>query len=88
MASKNRLSTKIILMVEAILLITSILFCTVSVFRARTGIRKTIQQRMPDIANCASGSVKGDTLKALAEAGAGSAVYRDMSEKQGYAEVS
>jgi hypothetical protein len=43
---------------------------------------------MPDIANCASGSVKGDTLKALAEAGAGSAVYRDMSEKQGYAEVS
>ena len=66
MASKNRLSTKIILMVEAILLITSILFCTVSVFRARIGIRKAIQQRMLDIANCASGSVKGDILKAYA----------------------
>ena len=72
MASMNRLSSKIILMVEAILLVTSILFCTVSVFRARIGIRKAIQQRMLDIANCASGSVKGDTLKALTEADVGS----------------
>ena len=49
MASKNRLSTKIILLVEAILLITSILFCTVSIFRARIGIRKAIQQRMLEL---------------------------------------
>ncbi len=78
MASGNRLSTKIILMVEAILLITSILFCTVSVFRARIGIRKAIQQRMLDIANCASGSVNGDNLKALTEADVGSDVYRNI----------
>ena len=81
MASRNRLSAKIILMVEAILLITSILFCIVSVFRARIGIRKAIQQRMLDIANCASGSVKGDTLKALTEADVGSAAYRDIYDK-------
>ena len=81
MASMNRLSSKIILMVEAILLVTSILFCTVSVFRARIGIRKAIQQRMLDIANCASGSVKGDTLKALTEADVGSAAYRDIYDK-------
>ena len=81
MASRNRLSTRIILMVEAILLITSILFGTVSVFRARIGIRKAIQQRMLDIANCASGSVNGDALKSLTEADVGSAVYRDIYDR-------
>ena len=78
MASKNRLSTKIILLVEAILLITSILFCTVSVFRARIGIRKAIQQRMLDIANCASGSVDGDALKGLTEADVGGEAYNEI----------
>ncbi len=78
MASKSSLSTKIILMVEVILLITSILFCTVSVLRSRVGIRKAIQQRMLDIANCASGSVNGDALEALTEEDVGSAVYDDI----------
>ena len=50
--NRNSLSTKIILMVEVILLISSILFCSVSVYRARVAIRKAIQQRMLDIANC------------------------------------
>ncbi|MBR4703519.1 MAG: response regulator [Oscillospiraceae bacterium] len=78
MASKSSLSTRIILMVEVILLITSILFCTVSVFRSRVGIRKAIQQRMLDIANCASGSVNGDALEALTEEDVGSPVYNDI----------
>lgn len=60
-------------MVECILLISSILFCTVSLYRARIGIRKAIQQRMLDIANCAAGSVNGDVLrisqKKMSEAG-------------------
>ncbi len=73
--SKKKLSTKIILMVEGILLISSILFCTVSVYRARIGIRRAIQQRMLDIANCASGSVNGDMLKSLTAADTGSAEY-------------
>ena len=59
--SKKNLSTTILLMVEGILLISSILFCTVSVYRARIGIRRAIQQRMLDIANCASGSVNANS---------------------------
>ena len=78
MTSKNNLSTKIILMVECILLISSILFCTVSVYRARVGIRQAIQQRMLDIANCASGSVNGDVLKSLDADDIGSPDYNDI----------
>ncbi|MBP5165832.1 MAG: hypothetical protein ILP09_01060 [Oscillospiraceae bacterium] len=65
MSPKKSLSTKIILMVELILLISGILFCSVSVYRTRGGIRKSIQQRMLDIVNCAAGSVNGDMLEGL-----------------------
>ena len=78
MASGNKLSTKIIMMVEIIILISSILFCTVSVYRARSDIRKAIQQRMLDIANCASGSVNGDVLKSLTKDDVDSAEYNDV----------
>ncbi|MBO4864216.1 MAG: response regulator [Eubacterium sp.] len=78
MTSKNNLSTKIILMVEAILLISSILFCAVSIHRSKNGIRKAIQQRMLDIANCASGSVDGDILKTISEDNIGSTEYKDV----------
>jgi signal transduction histidine kinase/CheY-like chemotaxis protein len=78
MTSKNKLSTKIIMMVEGILLISSILFCTVSIYRARVGIRKAIQQRMLDIANCASGSVDGDILKTLSKDTVDSDDYRSI----------
>ncbi|MBO4689109.1 MAG: response regulator [Clostridiales bacterium] len=78
MGAKNNLSTKIILMVEGIILISSILFCTVSIYRARVGIRKAIQQRMLDIANCASGSVNGDVLGGLDEDKVGSAEYNNV----------
>ena len=79
--SKSNLSTKIILMVEAILLITSILFCSVSVYRARVGIRKAIHQRMLDIANCAAGSVEGDVLKHLTVDDVGGDKYVDLYNK-------
>ncbi|MBR5975745.1 MAG: response regulator [Clostridiales bacterium] len=78
MGAKNKLSTKIILMVEGILLISSMIFCAVSVQRARNGIRKAIQQRMLDIANCASGSVKGDVLGSLTKDNVGSAEYNEV----------
>ena len=78
MAKKNNLSTKIILMVEGILLISSILFCTVSIYRARVGIREAIQQRMLDIANCASGSVNGDILGALKPEDVGNDTYNAL----------
>ena len=76
--SKNNLSTKIILMVEVILLISSTLFCTVSIYRAKAGIRRAIQQRMLDIANCASGSVRGDVLKSLTAADVGTPKYNEI----------
>ncbi len=77
-ASKNKLFTKIILLVEVIILITSSLFCTVSIYRARVGIRKAIQQRMLDISNCAAGSVNGDVLGALDESTIGTPEYEDL----------
>ena len=87
---KNSLSTKIIIMVEVILLISSTLFCTVSISRARSSIRKSIQQRMLDIANCAAASVNGDVLKLLSADNVGGeeskevyktlAVFRDNVE--------
>ena len=75
MLSKQSLSTKIILMVECILLISSILFCSVSIYRSRIGIRKSIQQRMLDIANCASGSISGEVMKNLSKDTVGSISY-------------
>ncbi|MBR3635892.1 MAG: hypothetical protein IKN47_06815, partial [Lachnospiraceae bacterium] len=68
-------------MVEMILLISSILFCSVSVYRERSAIRKAIQQRMLDIANCASASVDGDVLRDLKKEDVGSDVYKDMYNK-------
>ncbi len=65
-------------MVESILLISSMLFCSVSVYRARGDIRKAIQQRMLDIANCASGSVSGDVLETIDEDDIGSAQYNEI----------
>ncbi|MCR4770755.1 MAG: hypothetical protein K5855_00450, partial [Oscillospiraceae bacterium] len=62
MAPKKSLSGKIIIMVELILLISGVLFCTVSVYRTRGAIVKSIRQRMLDIVNCAAGSVNGDML--------------------------
>ena len=77
-------------MVEGILLISSILFCTVSIYMSRIGIRESIQQRMLDIANCAAGSVSGEKMKLLTKESIGDdnykriydtlAVFRDIVE--------
>ncbi len=90
MKTGKSLSTKIILMVEAILLLSSAIFCVVSVSRSRNGIRQSIRQRMLDIANCAAGSVNGDILKSLQAGDEGTpgyqtvydsmAVFRDNAE--------
>ena len=66
------------MMVECILLISSTLFCSVSIYRARMDIRKAIQQRMLDIANCASGSVNGEVMKNLTEDQVGSVAYNKI----------
>ena len=78
MEFRKRLSTKIILMVEAILLFSSALFCGISISRAQIGIRKAIQQRMVDIANCAAGSVNGDILKDLTAEDIGTPEFQEV----------
>ncbi|MCR5328419.1 MAG: response regulator [Saccharofermentans sp.] len=75
MVAKSKLSTKVILLVEVIILISSVLFCAVSIYRARTAIRKSIQQRMLDISNCAAGSVDGDLIEAINEETIGDEQY-------------
>jgi len=70
------LSTKIILLVEAILLLNSAIFCAVSVSRSRAAVRASIQQRMVDIANCAAGSVNGDVLESLKPGDEGTPGYK------------
>ncbi len=79
--NSSNLSAKIILMAEIVLLISSMLFCGVSLYRARLAIRKNIQQRMLDIANCAAGSVDGDVLGALKIDDVGSDEYNDLYRK-------
>ena len=78
MSSRTSLSTRIILMVGCILLVSSILFCSVSIYVSRSAIRKSIQQRMLDIANCASGSVSGEAMKTLSEDTVGSVAYHKI----------
>ena len=72
----NRLSRKIILMVELVLILSNSIFCVVSIVNSRVSIRKSIQQRMLDIANCASGSIDGDILGSLTAGDEGTPKYR------------
>ena len=74
----NRLSTKIIVMVEVVLILSNSLFCVVSIINSRFGIRKSIQQRMLDIANCAAGSISGDSLQGITAADEGTEAYREI----------
>ena len=78
MKSRGSLSRKIILLVTALLLFSSALFCVISIYRSQVGIRKAIQQRMVDIANCAAGSVNGDILESLTAADIDTPEYKTV----------
>lgn len=73
-----KLSTKIILLVEIIAILSGSVFCVVSIINSRLGIKKSIQQRMLDIANCAAGSINGDILGALKAEDADTPEYRQI----------
>ena len=75
---RNNLSTKIIILVELIVLISGIIFCSISVYRSRVGVRKAIHQRMLDIANCASGSINGEAMKKITSDDKSSEEYKDI----------
>ena len=74
----SKLSTKIILLVEIISILSGSVFCVVSITNSRLGIKKSIQQRMLDIANCAAGSINGDILGALKAEDADTPEYRQI----------
>ena len=72
---KKTLSTRIILLIAVVLLISNSLLCVVSIVFSRATIKKNIQKRMLDIANCASGSINGDVLASLTAEDVGSQEY-------------
>ena len=74
----NKLSTKIILLVEIISIVSGGVFCVVSIANSRIGIKNSIQQRMLDIANCAAGSIDGNILGALKAEDADTQAYRQI----------
>ena len=67
---------KIVLL--AVLLSTSSL-CVVTMVFGQSGVKHAIQQRMIDIANCASGSVNGDSLKRITVNEISSAGYHNIN---------
>lgn len=62
-------------MVGVVLILSSGVFCAVSIINNRIAIKKSIQQRMLDIANCAAGSLNGDVLETLTVENQGSPEY-------------
>ena len=91
MKNRGSLSRKIILLVGALLLAFGAVFCGLSISRSRVAIRKAIRQRMVDIANCAAGSVNGNTLASISAGDEGTpgyqAVYDSMAVFRDNAEV-
>ena len=75
---KRSLSSRIILLIVVVLIVSNSILCAVSIFYSRSAIRKSIQQRMLDIANCASGSVDGDMLGSLTAEDIGSSKYTQI----------
>lgn len=65
-------------MTELVLFVSIGILCAVSVLNSRAGIRKSIQQRMLDIANCASGSVNGNILETLTAEDADTPGYQNI----------
>ncbi len=72
------ITTKIVLLVVLALVISNSALCLIFIAHSRAAIRKAIQQRMLDIANCASGSVDGDVLEKITAADEDSPEYRKI----------
>ena len=75
---KKTFSSRIILLIVAVLIVSNSLLCVVSIIFTRSTIKKSIQQRMLDIANCASGSIDGDVLGSLTAEDVGSPEYTQI----------
>ncbi len=76
---RKNLSIRIWKIVLLAVILSTSSFCIVSLIMSQRAVKKTIQQRMIDIANCASGSVNGDGLKRIKKDSIGSAGYYRIS---------
>ena len=75
---KKTLSSRIILLIVVVLIVSNSILCGASIIFSRSTIKKSIQQRMLDIANCASGSIDGDILGSLTAEDVGSPEYKQI----------
>lgn len=75
---KKTLSSRIIFLIVVVLLVSNSIICAVSIVFSRSAIKKSIQQRMLDIANCASGSINGDVLGSLTAEDTDSPEYKQI----------
>ena len=75
---KKTLSSRIIILIAVVLIVSNSILCAVSIIFSRSTIKKSIQQRMLDIANCASGSINGDVLGSLTAEDVGSPEYTQI----------
>jgi signal transduction histidine kinase/CheY-like chemotaxis protein/HPt (histidine-containing phosphotransfer) domain-containing protein len=75
---KKSLALRIWIIVVLAVIISTGSFCVVSLILTQNSIERSTKQRMLDIANCASGSVSGDSLKRLTIKDIGSAGYRNI----------
>ena len=75
---KKTLSSRIVLLIVAVLIVSNSLLCVISIIFTRSTIKKSIQQRMLDIANCASGSIDGDVLGSFTAEDVGSPEYMQI----------
>ena len=76
---KKNLALRIWKIVLLAVLLSASSFCVASLLQARHAVSRSIQQRMIDIANCASGSVDGDSLKRITVNELGSAGYHKIN---------
>lgn len=74
--NSKSLATRIWMIVLLAIFLSTGSFCVVTMIQANNGIIRATRQRMLDIANCASGSVDGDTLKRLSKDSVGNPGYQ------------
>ena len=78
MKKRKSLASRIWAVVLLAVVLSSGLICVMSIVQARNAIELSTRQRMIDIANCASGSVDGDSLKRLSKDDKATAGYRNI----------
>lgn len=78
---KSSLTTRYVLVVGALLLITNIILGSVLMRQSTTALQGLIRKNMLDISNTAAGLLDGDALGTLTEEDVGGPVFNDVLSK-------